>query len=82
MVHLQLQEDDDGLEDHCAISTGEKHGGGGAAEQAGLPVPSVELQVGQRQKPQAVPQDAQVRDQDAKVFEAVCLPHRHGAHPL
>ena len=26
MVHLQLQEDDDGLEDHCAISTGEKHG--------------------------------------------------------
>ena len=25
-AHLQLQEDDDGLEDHCAISTGEKHG--------------------------------------------------------
>ena len=26
VAHLQLQEDDDGLEDHCAISTGEKHG--------------------------------------------------------
>ena len=26
VAHLQLQEDDDGLEGHCAISTGEKHG--------------------------------------------------------